>query len=249
MEDPERSEIRAHLDRNCQTCTAGLREALAFTYSMGALVDGPEPPRALRGRVSGIAETGARRSPAMRTAASRRLLFLGRPLTAWQGLALLAACLALAFVPAILWRRAVSESQARQAVAATALADERRSEARLRDQLAKLEGGSSMRIDPIVPLELERGAPGGTVRHISIPSGAGAIVLALPQDLVRQASAAELKNASGAAFHSISPIAAGGSDATGLTIDARLLPAGRYSLELRAGEHVIARFPFAVDRH
>jgi hypothetical protein len=248
IEEPERTEIRAHLDRNCETCTSGVREAMALTYSMGALVDGPEPPLELRSRVSGIAGMGARRASAVRMPAPKRSLLLARPVAAWQGLAVLAACLALAVVPTILWRRAVVEIEKRQAAAAAALADERQSAAQLRDELAKLEGSSSLRANPIISLELERGAPGEAVKHISIPNGVAAIVLALPSDLVRQASTADLRDSSGQTISSISPIPVGDSDAAGLTIDARLLPAGRYSLALRAGERVLAQFPFVVDR-
>ena len=51
LEEPERSELRAHLDRGCETCAAGLREALAWGFAMGAAVEGPEPPRELRHRI------------------------------------------------------------------------------------------------------------------------------------------------------------------------------------------------------
>jgi hypothetical protein len=149
-------------------------------------------------------------------------------------------------VPAFLWRRAIGDIEARQTSSKTALDSERRSAAELRDQLAKLQSGSSLRADPIVALELERGVPGEAVKQVSIPRGATAVVLALPSDLVRQASGAELRDASGQIIRSVSPLPAAQSDAMGLTIDARLLPAGRYSLALRAGERAIARFTFRV---
>jgi hypothetical protein len=246
MGEPERSEICAHLEGGCETCTSGLREARALVYSMGALVDGPEPPRELRDRVLAIAGSPERRPAALRTPSKQS--FWARPIAAWQGLALAAACLALALVPAFLWRRAIRDSEARQASVNAALANEQRSKAELRDQLAKLQGGPSLRADLVVPLELERGVPGEAVKEVSIPSGVAAVVLALPPDLMRQSSGAELRDASGLIVRSVSPLPATDADATGLTIDARLLPAGNYSLVLRAGERTIARFPFRVER-
>jgi hypothetical protein len=55
LEEPERGELRAHLDRGCESCTAGLREARAVAFGMGASVEGPAPPRQLRGRVLAMA--------------------------------------------------------------------------------------------------------------------------------------------------------------------------------------------------
>jgi anti-sigma-K factor RskA len=55
LEDPERTEVRAHLDRGCADCTAGVREARSWAYAMGASVEGPAPPRRLRRRVLSIA--------------------------------------------------------------------------------------------------------------------------------------------------------------------------------------------------
>ena len=55
LEDPERTELRAHLDRGCENCTAGIREARQFASSLGAAVEAPEPSRQLRQRVLAIA--------------------------------------------------------------------------------------------------------------------------------------------------------------------------------------------------
>jgi anti-sigma-K factor RskA len=61
LEEPEKSELRAHLDRGCENCTAGIREARQLATSIGASAGGPEPPRGLRNRVlaaaGGIPET------------------------------------------------------------------------------------------------------------------------------------------------------------------------------------------------
>ncbi len=246
MDEPERSEVRAHLESGCETCARSLREARALAYSMGALVDGPEPPKALRRRVLAIPGAAARPGSVAQTPAATRSPFWARPILTWQGVALAAAFLALAFLPAFLWRRAAADYDARQAANTAALAREQRSTAELRDQLAKLEA-PSLRADPILALEPERGAGGESVRQFSIPTAATAVVLALPSDLVREASAADLRDGSGEIIRSISGLSAG-ADATGITIDAQLLPAGRYSLILRAGERTVARFSFQVVR-
>jgi anti-sigma-K factor RskA len=62
LEDPERSEVRAHLERGCADCTAGVREARSWAYAMGASVDGPAPPRELRERVLAIAGVPQRKT-------------------------------------------------------------------------------------------------------------------------------------------------------------------------------------------
>ena len=61
LEEPEKSELRAHLDRGCQDCTAGIREARRLASSMGASAEGPEPSRQLRSRV--LAAAGALSEP------------------------------------------------------------------------------------------------------------------------------------------------------------------------------------------
>jgi anti-sigma-K factor RskA len=51
LEEPERSEMRAHLNRGCQDCVAGVRDAREWVFAIGASVEGPTPPRDLRNRV------------------------------------------------------------------------------------------------------------------------------------------------------------------------------------------------------
>ena len=55
LEEPEKTELRAHLERGCEHCTAGIREARQWATAMGASVEAPEPPRNLRNRVLAIA--------------------------------------------------------------------------------------------------------------------------------------------------------------------------------------------------
>ncbi len=55
LEEPEKAELRAHLERGCENCAAGLREARRWAAAMGASVEGPEPSRDLRNRVLAVA--------------------------------------------------------------------------------------------------------------------------------------------------------------------------------------------------
>ena len=221
MGEPESSELRAHLDRGCAACTEGLRQAHALVYSLGAFVEGPEPPRALRERVLAISGNQARRPR--------------QPLWQW---ALAAAAVLCAIIPGFLFYRELSESRARQAAAAALLAGEQRTSASLR------EAAATLRAVPIFALELERGGSGETLKQLAIPRGVNAVVLALPSDLVRQASAAELRNASGQTIWTASPLPASDADSTGLAVPGQLLSPGRYVVVLLAGDRVIARLPF-----
>ena len=54
-EDPEASEIRAHLERNCPTCVPGVRSARELLTLIGATAPATEPPARLRKRVLAIA--------------------------------------------------------------------------------------------------------------------------------------------------------------------------------------------------
>ena len=45
LEEPERSEVRAHLERGCEACTAGLREARGLAFAMGGGVGRPRRRR------------------------------------------------------------------------------------------------------------------------------------------------------------------------------------------------------------
>jgi hypothetical protein len=230
MGEPEARELREHLDRGCAACTEGLRRAHAMAYSMGAVLAGPDAPRALRGRVLAISAENHR---------TQALPFWARPVALWQGWALAAAALVLALIPGFVWYHELSESRARQAATTALLAEERRSSASIR--------AASRGAVPIFALELERGGGGGeTFKKLAIPRGAGAVVLAMPADLARQASAAELRNASGQTVWTASPLPAGDADSTGLTVAGQLLSPGRYVVVLLAGDRTLARLPFEV---
>lgn len=227
MGEPESSELRAHLERGCAACIEGLRQAHALAYSLGASVEGPDPPRALRGRVLGIS-TPEKRRPAR-----------------WYGwAALAAAAIVCALIPGFLFYRELSESRAQQAATAARLSEEQVTSASLREAAAAIRNDTSRAAVPIFALELERGGSAETLKQLAIPPGGHAVVLALPADLVRQASAAELHNAAGQTIWSASPLPSSDADSTGLTIPAQLLSPGRYEVVLMAGNRRLARMPF-----
>jgi anti-sigma factor RsiW len=60
-EDPERSEIAAHLARNCPECVRGVRSATAMVTAMSGTVPSVEPPKYLRSRVVGMVERETKR--------------------------------------------------------------------------------------------------------------------------------------------------------------------------------------------
>src|SRR5581483_3400893 len=81
LEEPEKAELRAHLDRGCENCTAGLREARQWASAVGATAEGPEPPRQLRHRIlaaaGGVAETKWHWRTAWQAAAAMVLIAAG----------------------------------------------------------------------------------------------------------------------------------------------------------------------------
>jgi len=50
-DEPERSEIRAHLDRGCETCVAGMNRAVELTSLLATTAPRVEPTRKLRRRI------------------------------------------------------------------------------------------------------------------------------------------------------------------------------------------------------
>jgi hypothetical protein len=239
--EPESTEMREHLVRGCPACTEGLRQARAVAYSMGALVSGPEAPRGVRSRVLAIPGPAAE----SRSNSARAQIWNLAGIR-WQPGALAAACVVLALAPA-LWIRQSSEWRAKEAAGAAALAREQASAASLRQELARLSNEPVGAL-PIFALELERGAatPGEAPKQLAIPRAAVSIVLAVPTDLVRQASAVEIRNSSGQTVLTVSPLPASDADSTGLSIPTRLLPPGRYTVLLLARLQTLARFPFVV---
>jgi hypothetical protein len=57
-ENPERDEIRVHLNRGCEVCMAGVKRALETTALIGAAAPPAQPSRNLRRRI--LASVGAR---------------------------------------------------------------------------------------------------------------------------------------------------------------------------------------------
>jgi len=58
-EDPERAEIRAHLNRGCEVCMEGVKQAMELTALLATTAPPAEPPKKLRGRI--LASVGAER--------------------------------------------------------------------------------------------------------------------------------------------------------------------------------------------
>src|ERR1700722_6781018 len=58
-EEPERGEIREHLDRGCEVCGAGVKRALETMALLGASVSPEQPSSQLRRRI--LASVGVER--------------------------------------------------------------------------------------------------------------------------------------------------------------------------------------------
>ncbi len=81
-EEPERGEIREHLNRGCEVCLSGVKQALQIAALLGASAPAATPSSKLRGRI--LASVGfERRGPswiaawAMAAALAATILFLG----------------------------------------------------------------------------------------------------------------------------------------------------------------------------
>ncbi len=60
-EEPARSEIAAHLARECPDCVAGVRSAMATAAAMSGAVKETDPPKRLRRRITAMVEPESRR--------------------------------------------------------------------------------------------------------------------------------------------------------------------------------------------
>jgi anti-sigma-K factor RskA len=103
-EDPERAEIRAHLNRGCEVCVGGVRRALETATLLGASAPTAEPSGKLRRRI--LASVGAE---------SRPLNWV----VAWTGAAAVAAMLLLLLF--VVRDRAKYEEEAARSRAALAI--------------------------------------------------------------------------------------------------------------------------------
>ena len=81
LEDPERNELQAHLERGCEVCTPGVSEARALAYTLGASAEGREPSKGLRKRILAAAGAATERRwhwpTAWQTVAAMVLLGIG----------------------------------------------------------------------------------------------------------------------------------------------------------------------------
>jgi len=78
-EDPERAEIRAHLNRGCEVCMAGVKRALETASLIGASASAAQPSRDLRRRILasvGSEHRGFRWLPAWATALAMAALLV-----------------------------------------------------------------------------------------------------------------------------------------------------------------------------
>ena len=109
-EDPERSEIRAHLDRECPVCTPAVLGARELAALLATAVPAVQPPARLR----------------------RRVLAIAQPATSqWSWAPLWAAVAAAAVIAAIFFNSRVHRAEAELARAQTAAAAQTRELARL----------------------------------------------------------------------------------------------------------------------
>lgn len=82
-EEPERGEIRAHLDRGCAVCVAGVKRSLEITALMGAAANQAQPSPKLRRRILASVGSNDRRFswvPVLALAAALLLIVVGASL-------------------------------------------------------------------------------------------------------------------------------------------------------------------------
>ncbi|HEU5021172.1 MAG TPA: anti-sigma factor [Bryobacteraceae bacterium] len=60
-DEPERSEIAAHLARECPVCTAGIRSAMATAAAMSGAIQESNPPKRLRRRIVSMVDRHPKR--------------------------------------------------------------------------------------------------------------------------------------------------------------------------------------------
>jgi hypothetical protein len=79
-DEPERGEIRAHLDRGCAVCMAGVKRSLEITALVGAAAPQAQPSPKLRGRILASVGSNDRRSswlPVLALVAALLLIVVG----------------------------------------------------------------------------------------------------------------------------------------------------------------------------
>lgn len=72
LEEPERSELQSHLDRQCENCTPAVQMACALNATFLSTVPDTDPPAALRARVLAIAGLPERKRSAWGSAFALR---------------------------------------------------------------------------------------------------------------------------------------------------------------------------------
>jgi anti-sigma-K factor RskA len=120
LEEPERSELRAHLARHCEVCAGQVRRAALRVSALAELAPVVEPPNRLRGRV--MASIGV------------------QPRSSWSWMQTWATLAAAALI-AVFWLSHERRDQVRNAAVQEAMAQMRQSESesgRLKEVLALL---------------------------------------------------------------------------------------------------------------
>jgi anti-sigma-K factor RskA len=103
-EEPERSEIRAHLDRGCDICVDGVRRSMETAALIGASAPQAQPSSQLRRRI--LASIGADDTAVRRTPDDRRSSWL----PAWAAALAMAALVGIAVYFAVNSRRYAQEA-------------------------------------------------------------------------------------------------------------------------------------------
>jgi len=126
LEEPERSEIRAHLDRHCDTCVPGVHAARGLVSLIGATAPPAAPPARLRRRVMALT---------------------GEPERRWSWAPLWAGVAAAAIVAAVLINLRAGRTAAELAQAQRESATQTNELVRLNEALAILNGPEVREID------------------------------------------------------------------------------------------------------
>jgi hypothetical protein len=169
-------------------------------------------------------------------APKRPIPFWSQRITLAQGMGLAAVWFIMALTPSLFWYRQSVKSRAAAEQAVASLRADR-----------PTAPAAAPRALPVYPLELSRGSSADEAAiEIAVVPSADSVILVLPRDAVRQASSAQLADASGRTIWELAALPDTGSDSVGLTAPASLLKPGSYVLSLRAAGKTVARFPLRV---
>jgi anti-sigma-K factor RskA len=176
-EDPARSEIVAHLARECPDCLAGVRGAMATVTAMSGAVSEIDPPRRLRQRILGM------------VAPERKRTFVYLP---WAVSALLAIALLSVVIPG----RPENQSAAKLAQALTIMNDPVAKEVTFGDPAARGRVFVSSKGVVLIAAHLPKLDPGHTFELWVIPAAGNPV----PAGIFRGETISNSSVASGAVY-------------------------------------------------